>query len=621
VACVPAVWTPARWVPKCWFGPLGSPDFWGGAGVNCAPTVGFCHFQAVWCKPDFPDCGPIGSDYLVADPFGCYWCSGTTAPAEFNIRNVHWLINPGVLTCSGCSACTIAFEFVRCGVNQQYFAATDECCTHAACPPGEHWDPWAEDCKPDCRPGECWCDSAADCVPCPPPSICWAYLGCHWDTATCDWDCPAVPACPPGEHWSAAHCRCETCPAGECWCDGLGMCVACPDPECKVERGCVWNEGTCDWDCTPPTCPAGYTFQLSTCACEPDCPPGECWCNGLGACVSCPDPDCKEELHCVWDRDLCDWVCDDPETICGPGRTWNATLCRCEGGDGVDLIETQGTFLHLAYREGNDIRVQQSKDRGDTWSSGLTVASDGADDAAPALARDPQDTLWLAYHTAADAFKLWRSADGVTWTLHLTEPGYRFPRLAFLADGRLLTGLTGATTGNLTLHYASEPGATSLLPTGIAFGADPFGDRPPEQRVCLVVDRHDTAHLVYEEFDGSLVHQWSRQPFDLARWSSAAVLTASGEFASFAVGERFAAVAWFVGAALTVELLSSDYFTLLRTVDDPGPTFSPLWGALLWDHDDDLWYLGRAASTGHALLPCYSTDDGANWTVLAGGGI
>ena len=70
---------------------------------------------------------------------------------------------------------------------------------------------------------------------------------------------------------------------------------------------------------------------------------------------------------------------------------------------------TAGCFA--AWRVDAAVEVARSLDRGGTWPLVVTVASDGASNAAPALVVTEKDELFLWYHTTAAAGKCYRLPD------------------------------------------------------------------------------------------------------------------------------------------------------------------------------------------------------------------
>lgn len=222
-----------------------------------------------------------------------------------------------------------------------------ECCTCF----GGTWDPLTQWCYDDpCD--RCYCAATGFCMNCTDP-YCKAQLNCVFNKDVCTWVCDPPPNCGANYHWDNFQCLCVPCPTGECWCEKNGRCIPCTEPPCADVLDCQWDKQTCQWLCNPPDCDPGYAFYEPDCECVPDCGPGQCWCIDpylyTGECVSCTPPPCSVALNCYWDTHACDWVCDDPDEICGPNGEWvGEPICGCDGTLSCHLRDTNGQYV-LVY--------------------------------------------------------------------------------------------------------------------------------------------------------------------------------------------------------------------------------------------------------------------------------
>lgn len=288
--------------------------------------------------------------------------------------------------------------------------------TGTTCPAGTVWDPVCHKCRSTT-----------------PPRPCWVWHGCRWvgpdectypyqfDNRHCNCFCVRQP-CDEHSHTDYRTCTCVTCKHGECWCEIEQRCVTCDDPPCKTERSCVWDAALCDWDCNTPNCNEDggdtYYYDTAACSCLPRCDPGECWCVGSNACVVCTDPDCKDELHCVWDPDICEWVCDSPP--CVAPATWSgAPNCKCTGGkDGPWNLQTILGQYHATSAD-KGVRYQQAWANVPPFDSDVQVTTDPAH-TQPRMIRDWRGRGLLLYRDAAAGGPYVRERvtddDGRTWS-------------------------------------------------------------------------------------------------------------------------------------------------------------------------------------------------------------
>jgi hypothetical protein len=276
--------------------------------------------------------------------------------------------------------------------------------------------------------------------------------------------------------------------------------------------------------------------------------------------------------------------------------------------DGLDLAETTNGWKFLAYRSGSNILVRRSRDRGTSWDAAQVLATDAASDAVPSLAVDAQDTLYCWYHTAAPVAKGVASADhGERWDTYGSLTAYKFPRLAILADRQLLAVFNG---DDLDIYETQEYAATAGgLTLAVTFGVQPL------QRVLLVPDRHGTAHLIYQNAGGDLLHRPSDDPAHLGSWADVSTLVASADFPALALGIVNGLLVWFEGAALHAGVLTSDYSAIDHAAGVPAGTFAAGYPGLVYDAAGDAYlFAGQAAGGGVQIAG--TPHEGADWTAL-----
>lgn len=293
--------------------------------------------------------------------------------------------------------------------------------TGTSCPPGTWWDPVCLACVSNVPPRKCW--RWEDCQwkpPIDPTTHCTYPL--VYDPATCQCVC-ASKACNPSQILDRITCECIDCTFGQCYCMPEHRCVVCTDPPCKIERSCYWDTYDCSWHCIddPDNCStSGGHYDLEICGCVPDCPDGECWCNISMSCIPCPDPDCKSELECVWDIEICDWACEDPP--CLPGATWTGEpQCKCTGlWDGPANLITAFRSYHAASAD-KGILYQRSEHVIPPFASEVNVTT-SPKHKQPRMVRDWRHRTFLLYTEAApggssaNILERVSDDDGATWS-------------------------------------------------------------------------------------------------------------------------------------------------------------------------------------------------------------
>lgn len=384
--------------------------------------------------------------------------------------------------------------------------------------------------------------------------------------------------------------KCAYCNEGDQFCVADGLCHEGDEPPCKEELNCEWDADTCEWVCDDPTtlCAVGETFDLCLCQCVPECPEGYYWSGTAAACVLLPE--CLEQLHCVRLPPDCDYVCDDPAVKCS-GRAWlGPPDCRCEAGGGCDLAELNCGWLVRAYMAGTSVMVGTSRDAGVTWED-VTVAADGvAGESAPALAVDRHDTLWLTYHNndAGATSYLYRSDDlGTTWEQTYSIGGRTYPRPCSTPERLLLA---------TQIHLLNAITITAALNAeGTSFGAS-IHEVPidaAEFRPDLRMDRRGLLHLVYEATDGSVLHRWSADGGDT--WTEPETVAADGvgAEAGYQMGAERALLTWWDEGTLKVATTDETFAAYEETVSSPTTTeYQPQQLGVLWDRRETAWLLG-----------------------------
>lgn len=382
----------------------------GGAGVSIHPDFvlndagGTNYFgddnpSAIWAE-----CGQLGPgdafsgwDLDPAHP-DCYCCSSLPSHCQFFCTDFPEPECVGEWNTLGFgNGCNSNCPFCPTGT----FDAATGLCQHGPddgnCPPGTHWDPVCRKCVSDVPPRRCW--AWRDCKWNPPRKCDFPLI---FDPIGCGCFCPPR-ACGPHSQLDPVTCTCLPCNFGECWCVTEQRCITCVDPPCKSQRQCVWDVLLCDWDCLPQPpgssgCSAGEHYDLVKCRCITDCPSGQCWCEGSSACIDCAPPPCTAELHCKWDVDLCDWVCDDPP--CKPPSTWDAAHCRCVGVfDGpYNILTPYGNYHASSAQKG--VLYQRSDYTIPPFVSSVQVTTDPGHKQ-PRMVRDWRHRTLLLYMVTA----------------------------------------------------------------------------------------------------------------------------------------------------------------------------------------------------------------------------
>jgi hypothetical protein len=384
---------------------LVSPDL----VLNWGPSAGTpwgTNPAVIWAK-----CGRLGGGSLLDPAHPDCDCNATPSHCG---ADCSWLYPGTGMFCQ--SFCPICATFTH-----PTFDPANGLCRGGTydghCPPGTHPDPACGVCVSDTPPRKCW--FWRDCKWNPPSACEFPFL---FDVGTCSCFCPPL-ACPPGSFPDPATCTCRTCPEGQCWCVTERRCVLCDDPPCKEARQCYYDPVVCDWNCLPEPpgslgCAFGEHYDLDTCSCVPDCPEGQCWCDGTASCMACSPPDCAAELKCVWDRAACDWVCQDPP--CVAPETWTGPpLCTCDGGEkGPWNFHTILAHYHAASDD-KGIRYQRSETSIPPFVADVQVTTDPAH-TQPRMVRDWR-RRWLLLYTdnssgTPKVVEIVSHDDGDTWS-------------------------------------------------------------------------------------------------------------------------------------------------------------------------------------------------------------
>lgn len=297
----------------------------------------------------------------------------------------------------------------------------------------------------------------------------------------------------------------------------------------------------------------------------------------------------------------------DRQIIAGPAYDWIVA-------DGVDLLATANGWLFATWRVDAAIKVARSLDQGATWPLTVTVASDAASDAAPALVVTPKDELFLWYHAASLAGKCWLLPDYLEAApvLVASHPAYVFPRPCWWQDRILLAYMNGDT---LLIDESFDFGVT-------LGGATSLGTQP-RQRASLITDRFGLAHVLYVDGSGQLTHRWSDAPDVLGTWAGVAVFTSPADHPGLAGGARSGFATWSDAGTWELNVLRSDLGALETAATFPPVTPARLWPGAWIDRHEEYWLLLRAAGgsgDGGPLLPYVSPDEGLNWLLTIAGG-
>ena len=225
--------------------------------------------------------------------------------------------------------------------------------------------------------------------------------------------CPdgTVPVFPPDPgDWYCAYCN-----EGDQYCEADGLCHEQDEPECKEALHCEWDPATCEWVCDDPStiCEGpGEEFDYCLCACVPGCPEGYYYSGSALDCVA--EPECKDALHCRRFPPDCDYVCDDPDTICGPTREWlGEPDCRCEGSGGVWNLHTPIGHYHVAD-DLSGIRYRRAEDTAPPFTLDVAVTADTTD-SSPRMVRDSYGRILLLWLRGTDVYETYSDDEGETW--------------------------------------------------------------------------------------------------------------------------------------------------------------------------------------------------------------
>jgi hypothetical protein len=403
------------------------------------------------------------------------------------------------------------------------------------------------------------------------------------------------------------------CVAPEYYCALTGTCIEIPPPLCATELDCIWNFRNCTWECDQPQCDSGETWDWDECECQPcDFVQNLCWCETSQTCVTCTAPPCAEELRCRWSSASCEWICADPAAAvdptdpgyCPPGEEWDWLTCGCitppADADGVDLAVQAVGHVYRSYktaRNGTNVAVDVTRDKGVSWISLGTVATDCAQDGAPSLAINRHDELFLFYHDSLKRLRTWASYDdGETWVDRGTYSAleFEYPKVAITPDRWVMAMWETGGLG-LRLLCSDDLGATW---TGITqFSA-------PKQRASISQDRHGFTHLMFRDGYGRILHAAAADPCEDDSWTTPAQMgTLTGDTPSYAIGPTNQALLAYhsIPLSLWAWLTEEDYSTPDDAITGLSPFAVPQWLGVLVDEEDTPWVVGRLGGGGFAI--------------------
>jgi hypothetical protein len=249
--------------------------------------------------------------------------------------------------------------------------------------------------------------------------------------------------------------------------------------------------------------------------------------------------------------------------------------------EGVDLAATQ-VGLHYVFRDGSDIFCQTTYDLGQTWETPVAVGGSAASDAMPSLCvdrfRDEQLFLW--YHTSTE-IKCFRSPDyGVTWTLHATHSGKKWPRLAPGLDVQALAAYVGS---DVVVYPTADHGVTLDAAT-LTVAAE-------TQLPAIVRDFKGLLHLFYE--DGGLIyHRYSE---DGVNWTADPATVAGASNVSAAAGFPDIIVGRWVSSSSFLEAIISALTGWTNLAEDYADTTPQQTIGITWTPEGDLFIVGEQA--------------------------
>ena len=206
-----------------------------------------------------------------------------------------------------------------------------------------------------------------------PDSDCEAGENCPADTTDCQDNSCYEPTCAAGCEETLVEAGLEDeacnetagCAFPPCKCDGVGNCLSCGDNVCGTGEVCPADAVGCEPDrqCFEPTCTDGcgeilvnYGGTDEACYADTGCDGTDCFCNGIGGCISCGDGICSSNENCPADTTDCPEpgvckesvsctqgcqytrVADNTQVINGPyacddGQGCDTPPCHCVSGD------------------------------------------------------------------------------------------------------------------------------------------------------------------------------------------------------------------------------------------------------------------------------------------------
>ncbi len=274
----------------------------------------------------------------------------------------------------------------------------------------------------------------------------------------------------------------------------------------------------------------------------------------------------------------------------------------------TDMTETANGWLWRVGRIGEqDIIAEYSVDAGKTWVACERIGQ--SEVAAPTIACDRWDNLFVWWHDATAAYG-YRSFDyGGTWELFATHAGMVFPRVALGLGETFLAMHDDATT--LTVYRSLDLGET--------LDETDFTQECPAQLVALELDRRAELHLVYrdDETPTQLWHCWRINDPGGDVWTDAA-LWADGEFPALAYGQdqrqppEGGLFGWWDDGALKFKPTDATGTSLGALVESPSQSYEPGYIGLVLSRRSDAFVTG--SPPGPDLETVFTGDSLIGWS-------
>ncbi len=270
---------------------------------------------------------------------------------------------------------------------------------------------------------------------------------------------------------------------------------------------------------------------------------------------------------------------------------------------GIDVANSPGG-VHVTKLVGNEIQVQNSYDRGYSWTT-VVVATTTDDASLPTIYRDPEtDWLYVLFHSATEVLGYVSKDVGQTWTLHSDSLGAsaKWPRGSWAPEAHYRAVWLA---GDLLVYRTEFDEAGGFVLDATISGV-------PEQVPEVFYGRGHCLHVLWHA-EGDVI--WRRTK-DRGVWKDAEIVTTGARLPVTMGNPGGTMVMVYTTAGALIGFPTEADLVTLRGGSFTLPDLSeePQYVGLSFDHFGVAWLVVKLTDGSSSIR--WSKDRGANWHTL-----